>query len=213
MIRKSMAVLGVVIGGAFIAAGCDTPASNQESARKAQVEADQTRATAQTKSNKLVAESNKLLAESEVEAVDKEKAAGERRAKAEDGLSKDRTEYRTNIQKEIADLDVKVEEIRAGAPLVPPSGRDDVDRALRDVTAHRGDLMADLRKIDNVGADGWKPMKDALDKDLDAYKASVKMASSRIKSQPGRIRTEPNPKFGETVRPGEAPKVPPPVAP
>ena len=59
---------------------------------------------------------------------------------------------------------------------------------MKDVAARRAELQAALQRVDQATPMNWADVKSGTDRDLDAYRSSVRTASSRIKAAPGRTR-------------------------
>jgi hypothetical protein len=180
---------------AFGSAACDTSAHREREAEKARAEAAKER--------------SELLQK----AVNEQHKADETERKAlaenENKFVKERADYRAKIEKEIADADTHVEDLRIAATNASVTAKNDIDTALRDVSARRTELETALHHVDDSTSRTWVDVKTRLDRELDAFKSSIRTASTRIKSAPGRARD--TTAIPPDTQPGGAPRYTPPA--
>jgi len=149
------------------AAACNqSPAREQEEARKAQQRADE-------KSGQFRMQAEEKSAEQQANANDKAREAAR-------ALEVTRNDYRHSAQSDLDSLTKDIDDLKVKAEKATGKTRLDIERGLSDLNARRDAVDAQIRSIDATSADQIETVKARVDDQIAQLRKSVKEVEKRI---------------------------------
>jgi chromosome segregation ATPase len=167
---------------------CENSAKDHEvKAAQAQREADETAIKAQREANektlKAHNEANEKTAEANAEAR-QDMAKGQAKANEEiraanQDIVKQRNDYHVSTQKEINDIDNKIDDLKVKAQK-STKPKVEVVEALKVVDTKRAALDTDLRNLDTQVPQTFDSYRSKVDKQIDELKKSIDVARDKL---------------------------------
>jgi len=168
---------------------CEKSVKDQElKAAQAQREADEKAVKAQREANdkaiKAQNEANEKTAEANAEA-NRDMAKGQAKAneeirQANQDIVKQRNDYQVKTQKEITDIDNKIDDLKVKAQKSENKAKAEFSDAMRTVDSKRAALDSDLRSIDRQAGPSFDSYKAKVDKEIDELKKSIDVARQKL---------------------------------
>jgi regulator of protease activity HflC (stomatin/prohibitin superfamily) len=165
------------------------------SARDQQVKAEQAQRQADDKAVKAQKEANDKTAKAQNEADDKaaqanaearqDMAKGQARANEEirsanQDIVKQRNDYHVSTQKELNEIDNKIDDLKVKAQKATTKPKGDFTEAMRTVDTKRAALDTDLRNIDTQPPTAFDSYRAKVDKEIDDLKKSIDVARQKL---------------------------------
>jgi hypothetical protein len=157
---RTAVIVGTLVG-LSLATACENAREQQEKVNKAQAEADKTIAEANREANEKVNEA--------------QAKADEKTVEAQTAFSKLREDYRHEVNSKLTDLDKKIADLEVKAK-AEPAKRAELDAKLADIRASREAFVNEYRTIETASATTWDDVKKRVDKSWEALEAKVNHA-------------------------------------
>jgi len=138
-----------------------------ESANKAQREADE-------KIQKANEEARQDMAKGQAKANEQIRSANQ-------DIVKKRNDYHATTQKEVSEIDNKIDDLKVKAQKSAATTKTDFNDAMKVVDTKRAALDTDLRNIDNQAAQTFDSYRAKVDKEIDELKKSIDVARDKLK--------------------------------
>jgi hypothetical protein len=154
----------------LLAAACDNP---KDEAKKKQEAAEQHLTQAQIDARRKMDEAQNSAQK------DMDKATGEANEKmdrASADFVKMRDDYRGSREKDLADIDKRINDLDAKASSATGAKKTDMMEKTRTLHAQRDAFAAKIRKLDTVTAAGFDDLKTDIDGSYDELKTAVRKA-------------------------------------
>jgi len=155
-----------LILGTFIALGCNSPQRAEKEAREAQQRADE--------------EAAKARAQAEHTASQAQANANDQIREADRVLAEKKADFQQSKQKELDDLNHRIDEVRTKATTAKTDVKVAVDAALTEAGRRRADVDADLRALEIASAADLDRVEGRIDQDLSLFRKSVSEAEKKI---------------------------------
>ena len=155
-----------IILGTFLAAGCDTATKAEKEAREAQQKADEV--------------AGKVRQQAEETAAKVQAKANEAAREADRTLVQRKSDFRMNKQKELDDLNRRIDDVRAKAITAKSDVKASIDAALAEATQRRATVESELRSLENAAATEVEQVEDRINQVIAQFKKSVSDAEKRI---------------------------------
>lgn len=152
--------------GTMLAAGCNSATKADKEAREAQQKADEETAKARSQAEQTAAKS--------------QANANEQAREADRTLLQQKSDFRLSKQKELDDLNRRIDDVRAKAVSAKNQVKTSVDAALAEATQRRATVEAELRALDTAAAAELDQVKDRINEQLALFKKSVAEAEKKI---------------------------------
>lgn len=163
---NSRIVGAAFILGTFLASGCDSATKAEKEAREAQQKADE--------------EAVKVRQQAEQTVAKGQVKANEVAREADRTLVQRKSDFRITKQKELDDLNHRIDEVRAKALTAKNDVKASIDAALAEATQRRATVESELRALDNAAAAEVEQVEDRINQVLAQFKKSVSDAEKRI---------------------------------
>jgi hypothetical protein len=185
---KRTMIVGAVASLLALAA-CEQSAKEQEiKAEQAQRQADDKAAKAQKEANekamKAQNEADEKAAQANAEArhdiaKGQAKANEEIRAANQD-IVKARNDFQVTTQKEVNEIDNKIDDLKVKAQKSTAKAKTDFNDAMKVVDTKRAALDTDLRSIDTQAGQTFDSYRAKVDKEIDDLKKSIDVAKQKL---------------------------------
>jgi len=183
MIRSKW-IAGVALGSVVALAACNqnNPQAEEERARAAQAQADESIAKAQAEAQKKIDEARKeanqdtreALNEANHETAEAQKNANEKIRGANENVLEKKNDIKEWANKKLGEIDTRIDESKTRAQKATPTVKEKFERALEDVDAKRDTVRGRIASLDAQGASALDDVKNRLDKDFSEFQTSVK---------------------------------------
>jgi len=183
MIRSNL-IAGVVLGSVVALAACNqnNPQAEEERARAAQAQADESIAKAQAEAQKKIDEARKEANDDTTAALNKaneETAAAQTKANekirgANENVMEKRNDLKEWANKKLGEMDTRIDESKTKAQKASPTIKQKFDQALADVDTKRDNVRGQIASLDTQSAAALDDAKDRLDKGFSDFQTSVK---------------------------------------
>jgi len=171
-------------------AACERSVKDQEiKAEQAQREADDKAVKAQKEANdksmKAQNEADERAAQATAEArhdmAKGQAKANEEIRSANQDMVKQRTDYQVKAQKEVNEIDNKIDDLKVKAQKAEPKRKTDFNEAMKVVDSKRSALDTDLKTLDTqVPAQTFDSYRAKVDKEIDELKKSIDVAKQKL---------------------------------
>jgi hypothetical protein len=165
-IMTSRTVGTAIVLGTLLAAGCNSATKADKEAREAQQKADDEAARARS--------------EAEQTAAKAQANANEQAREADRTLLQQKSDFRLSKQKELDDLNRRIDDVRAKSTTAKNDVKTSVDAALAEAMQRRATVESELRALDTAAAAELDQVKDRINQQLALFKKSVSEAEKRI---------------------------------
>ncbi|QDV48864.1 sll1863 family stress response protein [Gimesia fumaroli] len=118
--------------------------------------------------------------EKKVTGDDVKKEVGEAIDTAKDFTAQKKDEYAKQINKKLADLNVKIEEMQAKGAKLKDDAKAKWDEKMKDLEAKRAELNEKLEQVKDSSADAWAGLKKDIESAWDNLKKSFDDAEEQI---------------------------------
>ena len=152
--------------GALLAAGCDNAQKAQKEAREEQQKADEVAARAREGADETAAKA--------------QAKANDLAREADRTLVQRKSDFRMGKQKELDELNSRIDDVRAKAMTAKNDVKASIDAALAEATQRRATVESELRSLDNAAATELDQVEDRINQTLAQFKKSVSDAEKRI---------------------------------
>jgi len=179
---------------------CQNSAKDQEvKAEQAQHQADDKAAKAQREANdksvRAQNEANEKSAKAQQEADEKamkvndearhDMAKGQAKANEEirsanQDIVKQRNDYHVTAQKEVSEIDNKIDDLKVKAQKSPNKAKPEFSDAMKTVDTKRANLDSDLRSLDTQPPQAFDSYRAKVDKEIDDLKKSIDVARQKL---------------------------------
>jgi outer membrane murein-binding lipoprotein Lpp len=163
---KNRIVGTTIILGTLLVAGCDTAQKAEKEAREAQQKADEVAAKARENANETAAQA--------------QAKANDLAREADRTLVQRKSDFRIGKQKELDELNRRIDEVRAKAMTAKNDVKASIDAALAEATQRRATVESELRSLENAPATDLDQVEDRINQTLAQFKKSVSDAEKRI---------------------------------
>jgi len=184
----------------FLLSACDNSVKDQEvKAEQAQRQADDKIAKAQKEANDKTAkaqnEANEKTAKAQNEADEKmgkaneearqDMAKGQAKAneeirQANQDIVKQRNDYHVTVQKEVNEIDNKIDDLKVKAQKNTAKPKAEFSDAMNAVSTKRAALDSDLRNLDTQAPTTFDSYRSKVDKEIDDLKKSIDVARQKL---------------------------------
>jgi len=181
---RSQWIAGAVLGSLVALAACDRndPRAEEERARAAQAQADESVAKAQAEAQKKIDEARReanketteAMNEANHETAEAQKNANEKIRSANENVLEKKNDIKEWANKKLGEMDTRIDESKTKAQKAAPSVKEKFQRALEDVDAKRDTVRGRIASLDSQTAAALEDTKDRLDKDFSEFQTSVK---------------------------------------
>jgi hypothetical protein len=155
-----------IVLGTFLATGCDSAQKAEKEAREAQQKADEVAARAKEGADKTAAQA--------------QAKANDMAREADRTLVQKKSDFRIDKQKELDELNRRIDDVRAKSTTAKSDVKASVDAALAEATQRRATVEAELRALENAAATELDQVEDRINQVLAQFKKSVSDAEKRI---------------------------------
>lgn len=156
----SGALISSVLLGAGALAGCER-SGNDEQHRVEEAKREAAKKTAEAENT----------AQTEVTSAQME--ADKKIAKASGDFEKNRSEYRDDFNKGVADLDKRIAKIESNAKTATGKTKSEIDAALPNIREKQKALHQDMGMIDSATLQTWDATKNKIDTDKQALSDAI----------------------------------------
>jgi hypothetical protein len=179
----------ILCSSLFLLAACEQSAKEQElKAEQAQHQADDKSMKAQKEANdkamKAQNEADEKAAQANAEArhdmAKGQAKANEEIRSANQDIVKQRTDYHVSTQKEVNEIDNKIDDLKVKAQKSPANAKADFSDAMKVVDTKRAALDTDLRGIDTQAPQMFDSYRAKVDKQIDDLKKSIDVARQKL---------------------------------
>jgi len=173
----------------LLAAACEQSVKDQEvkaeqaqrqaddKAVKAQREATEKTMKAQNEADDKTAQAN---AEARQDMAKGQAKANEEIRQANQDIVKQRNDYHVTTQKEVNEIDNKIDDLKVKAQKATPKGKTEFVDAMKMVDTKRAALDTDLRNIDTQVPQTFDSYRTKVDKEIDDLKKSIDVARQKL---------------------------------
>jgi hypothetical protein len=148
-----------------------------DKAIKAQNEANEKTAKAQNEADEKIRKANE---EARHDMAKGQANANEEIRSANQDIVKARNDYHASTQKEVNEIDNKIDDLKVKAQKAPAKPKADFTDAMKVVETKRSALDTDLRNIDTQAPQGFDSYKAKVDKEIDDLKKSIDVARQKL---------------------------------
>ena len=168
---------------------CENSVKEQElKAEQAQRQADDKAVKAQKEANdkmmKAQNEADEKAAQASAEArhdmAKGQAKANEEIRQANQDIVKQRNDYHVTTQKEVSEIDNKIDDLKVKAQKATAKAKTDFTDAMKVVDNKRAALDTDLRSIDNQMPQTFDSYRAKVDKEIDELKKSIDVARQKL---------------------------------
>ena len=159
-----------------------------EKAAKAQKEANEKSVKAQNEANERALKAQREADEKSMKANDEARqdmAKGQAKANeqiraANQDIVKQRTDYHASAQKEVSEIDNKIDDLKVKAQKATPKPKAEFNDAMKVVDTKRAALDTDLRNLDTQPPQTFDSYRAKVDKEIDELKKSIDVARDKL---------------------------------
>jgi colicin import membrane protein len=159
-----------------------------EKAARAQKEANDRAVKAQNEANEKAAKAQNEADEKIMKANDEARhdmAKGQAKANEEirsanQDIVKQRNDYHATMQKEVNEIDNKIDDLKVKAQKAAPKPKAEFHDAMKVVDTKRAALDTDLRNIDTQAPQAFDSYRAKVDKEIDDLKKSIDVARQKL---------------------------------
>jgi hypothetical protein len=155
-----------IVLGTLIAAGCNSAARSEKEAREAQQRADD--------------EAARARAQAEHTASNAQANANEQQREADRILTEKKADFQQSKQKELDDLNNRIDRVRTKATTAKPDVKASVDAALVEANKRRANVDVEMRSLDTAAANDLDRVEDRINQQIALFKKSVDEAEHRV---------------------------------
>lgn len=148
-----------------------------DKAVKAQNEANEKTAKAQNEADEKIMKANE---EARHDMAKGQAKANEEIRSANQDIVKARNDYHASTQKEVNEIDNKIDDLKVKAQKAPAKPKADFTDAMKVVETKRSALDTDLRNIDTQPAQTFDSYRAKVDKEIDELKKSIDVARQKL---------------------------------
>ena len=182
MIRSKW-IVGIALGSLVALVACDrnNPQAEEERARAAQAQADESIAKAQAEAQRKIDEARKeanketteALNEANQETAEAQKNANEKIRGANENVLEKKNDIKEWANKKLGEMDTRIDESKTKAQKATPTVKEKFERALEDVDAKRDTVRGRIASLEAQSASALDGVKERLDKDFSEFQTSV----------------------------------------